>query len=538
MKLEGCKRTRDESMRVAAPRGETVAGATASGERSGRTARNSSLCWRPMSFALLGKLLDIEWMLRRDEERPSEDVVAHDRALLGQVRASSAEAALDAWVAARREELGGRTLGTRVYEILTGLHAILIGAALLAGAGTAKVLLHGPSAQEPTNVLHFLFATLVWPLALLLGSVCLLTLRGRLGRSVLLEDMYLVGVGALGRLSKAAPEGDGWEPARQWRALRRSARRYGDLEVGTLLSAAQWYPLAFHLGAAFALAGSALASDLAFAWSTTNDSLEPATLAAVFRVAAAPWCATLGVGCVSEDLVAATQFSRFAGGYVLPRGAAISGAWWPVLFGCLLLYGVLPRLVFATGLAALVRRRSARLGERVLELRGRLYGVTVHVSRSHEEPDGAPAAPSPAPASARAPGATPCWVIGWRGARLDEAMLDTVSTRLGLRAERRDAAGDGEFEQDEALLRCAGSGLSTVLLLVDGWEAPDKATRRFIEALRAQRDRPVFVGVLLDAEDAPALAIWRDRLGLLADPGLSVAAIVTGAAPGSRGVSA
>jgi uncharacterized protein DUF2868 len=510
----------------------------ARGERSGRSASNTCYAGFHMSFALLGKLLDIEWMLRRDEERPREEVVAHDRALLGQAGAASSEAALELWLAARRRELGERTLGTRVYELLTALHAVLVGVALLAGAGTAKVLLHGPSAQEPTNVLHFLFATLVWPLALLLGSVSLLALRGQLGRSVVLEDVYLLGVGALGRLSKAAPEAGGWELARQWRALRRSARRYGDLEVGTLLSAAQWYPLAFHLGAALALAGSALASDLAFAWSTTNDSLEPATLAAVFRVAASPWCGPLGVGCVSRDLVAATQFSRFAGGYVLPHGAATSGAWWPPLFGCLLLYGVLPRLVFALGLAALVRRRSRRLGERVLELRGRLHGVTVHVSRAHQEPDGAPAAAALAPASARAPGAAPCWVIGWRGATLDEATLDTVATRLGLRAARRDTAGDGDFDQDEALLRDGGAGLSAVLLLVDGWEAPDKATRRFVEALRSRRERPVYVGVLLEAEDAPALDIWRDRLGLLADPGLSVAAIVTSAVRGSRQVPA
>src|SRR5690349_17048513 len=115
-----------------------------------------------MSFALLGKLLDIEWMLRRDEQRSSEEVVAHDRALLAQAGAVSPEAALDAWLAGRRRELEGRTLGIRVCELLTGLHAALVGVALLAGVGAAKVLLHGPSAQEPTNVLSFLFATLVW----------------------------------------------------------------------------------------------------------------------------------------------------------------------------------------------------------------------------------------------------------------------------------------------------------------------------------------------------------------------------------------
>jgi len=491
-----------------------------------------------MAFALLGKLLDVEWMLRRDAQRTSAELQQHDQSLLGQAGVSNPEQAFELWLAARREELGNRTLGLRASELLSALHGVLLVLALLGGAGVAKALLHEPSAQAPTNVLTFLFATLVWPLALLVGSLCLLALRRRLGRSVLLEDLYLVGVGALGRLSRSAPAqapelGSG-DVARQWRALRRSERRYRDLEVGTLLAAAQWYPIAFHVGAALVLAGSALGSDLAFAWSTTDDSLEPATLWAVFRVLTAPWCEVLGSGCVGRELVEATQFSRFTGGYAQPHGAAASGAWWTALLGCLLAYGVLPRLVFASLLSQLVRRRSARLGERVLDLRGRLHGVTVRVSQRHPEPNGVAPAAAQAPAATAAPVELACWVIGWRGAQLEEQALRAACARLGLRAERRDAAGDGDVEHDTALLHGGGSALSAVLLLADGWEAPDKATRRFVQSLREKRDRPLFVGVLIERQDAPALAIWQDRLGLLEDPGLSVEAIVTSPAGGSR----
>jgi hypothetical protein len=126
-----------------------------------------------------------------------------------------------------------------------------------------------------------------------------------LGRSILIENLYLLGLSALERLSRragnragsdiAGADIVGEDIAGQWRVLRRSARRYRDLEVASPLSAAQWYPIGFHLGAALALTGSALFSDLAFAWSTTNDSLQPATLAALVGSAAAPWCDTLGV---------------------------------------------------------------------------------------------------------------------------------------------------------------------------------------------------------------------------------------------------
>jgi hypothetical protein len=125
----------------------------------------------------------------------------------------------------------------------------------------------------------------------------------------------------------------------------------------------------------------------------------------------------------------------------------------------------------------------------------------------------------------------PCWLIRWRGASLGGAELEAVCLRLRLRVERRDVAGDGDYERDEALLHGA-SAEAAVLLLAEGWEAPDKATRRFIEALRKNRARPVFVGVLLEGEGAAegtaALGTWRDRLRLLEDPGVSVESIALG----------
>jgi hypothetical protein len=236
------------------------------------------------------------------------------------------------------------------------------------------------------------------------------------------------------------------------------------------------------------------------------------------------------MGCVSPELVRATQYSRFGGQYALAEGAAMSGAWWPALLFCLLFYGVLPRLLFSLGLWMIVRRRAARLSERVLELRGRLRaGVEVIASRTHPEPDGAEPAPHVIEQPARH-GATPltCWLLRWRGAALDERDLAALSERLGLTILRHDAAGSSDFAHDDALLENAPAGAGAVLLLAEGWEAPDKATRRFVQALRrtGPPDRPVFVCVLLADADAGTLALWRDRLRLLQDPWISVQALV------------
>ena len=486
-----------------------------------------------MAFSSLGRLLDIEWMLHLDEARPAADVHRHDSELLRGSAPADPDEALRLWLDRRRRELEGRTLGARVSEGLTVLHVVLVVLSLAAGAGAAEALLHGGSAREPTNLLHFLFTTLVWPLALLLGSATLLLVRGRLGRSVLLMDLSTHLLGSFSRWRRSGPR-EGGDLGSDWRELRRAGRRYGDIEVATLTSAAQWYPLSFHVGAAVSLLGSALFSDLAFAWSTTNDSLTIDTLSKFFGVIAAPWCVILEVGCVSPELVRATQFSRFTGEYALPHGAAWSGAWWPVLLGCLLFYGVLPRLSFALVLRGWAAHRSARASERVLELRRRLRAqVDVSASRTHPEADGAEPAPDVLGGQLppRQPSSAACWVIRWRGAALEESAEASWCEQLGFRVVRRESAGGSDFARDSALLETARQSSDAVVLIVEGWEAPDKATRRFVQALRESGDaaRPVFVSVLLGAADAPELALWRDRMRLLGDPLVSVEPIVAGA---------
>ncbi|HTV19994.1 MAG TPA: DUF2868 domain-containing protein [Polyangiaceae bacterium] len=499
-----------------------------------------------MAFSRLGQVLDIEWLLERDEGRDGDELARHDRQLLGQRSLAEkrlaksgpvdAEQALALWLEGRRAELDQRTLGVRVSELLTAVHGVLFVLAVAGGVGTAEALLAGPSSREPTNVLHFVFATLVWPLGLLAGSLLLLIGRGRLGRSVLLEDGYLLLLGAAGRLA-ARRSGDGGDLAREWRRLRRSARRYRDIEVGSLIAAAQWYPLGFHLGAAGSLAASALFSDLAFAWSTTDGSLSASTVATTFGALTAPWCRGLGVACVSPELVQATQFSRFTGQYAAPDGALVSGAWWAPLCVALLVYGVVPRLLLGLGIGRVVAQRATRLSERVLELRGRLRAGTEVVASPAAAIVGVDPAPPLVERVAAGLSVRECWVIRWRGAPVGDGEVRALCERLGLSAVRHDLAGGSDFESDRALLDAAGPSDRAALLVVEGWEAPDKATRRFVRAVRERgaADRPIFVAVLVESPDAAELGVWRDRLRLLEDPFVSVQALVTSrAASGSE----
>ena len=126
-----------------------------------------------------------------------------------------------------------------------------------------------------------------------------------------------------------------------------------------------------------------------------------------------------------------------------------------------------------------------------------------------------------------------CWVIGWRGAHIDADDAQALWRRLGLVEVRHDVAGGSDIEPDRALLDEAGPVDRAVVLVVEGWEAPDKATRRFVQALRAHgaADRPIFVVVLVPRADAPELGVWRDRMRLLEDPFVSVQPLVAAREP-------
>lgn len=482
-----------------------------------------------MGFSHLGRALDVEWFLRLDETRSGHDLQKEDRKILAEV-ADGADA-FEGWLAARRRAHGGRTLGVRISEAMSLVFGALLLLAIVAGSSVAEALLLYSAPASPTNLLAFLFATLVWPLLLLIGSVLVLLLRRSFRGSALFGEFLGWVVSWVVRFGQRLEDGKAdW--VAQWRELRRSARRYRDVEVLSWICASQYVALFFHLGAALSLLRLALFSDLTFFWSTTNQALSFQGLAAAFRVLTAPWCATTGVACVSLELVRETEFVRFTGQYASPEGAAVSGQWWGVLFLSLLVYGVLPRLVFALSVGRMLRHHSSKFSGRILELRRRLYrGVSVDAIRSSRQSDGA----SPSPEMARgtadtAETGTPCWLVFWRGATLPIEQEQGFLRELGLEKTDQSAAGGSDYAVDDALIqRLAEEPGVPVVLVVEGWEAPDKATRRFLQSVRESggATRPVFVGVRCsDGQSGHEMHLWRDRLGLLQDPYLAVERLV------------
>lgn len=475
-----------------------------------------------MAFSHLGRALDVEWFLKRDQSRPPAELEHQDRLLTA--GSSSLGAALDQWLEGRRQELHHLTVGSRVAEAFTWLHLLLVVLSLLAGSATAEALLLADP-EHPTNVLTFLFATLVWPFALLTFSVLWLLLRRTLAPSPLVSELFSALVSLLERAKQRNEEHRAF--AQEWRSLRRQHRRYRELELLAVASATQWYAASFHAAAGFSLLRSALFSNLTFAWSTTNRAVEGDTLATWFAVVTAPWCQTLGVGCVSAQLVRATEFVPFTGSYVSVDGPAMSGAWWLPLCLSLFVYGVGPRLAVAVYFSRRLTRLDAALGDSHIELRRRLMrGLSLATTRRGHGPDAAPTAPPrvAAPRAAATSSAADCWFIAWRGAQLDPDQAEQLAAERGYRIQRSATAGGADYALDETLLGdLSRAAHEPVLLLVEGWEAPDKATRRFIAQLRAcgAEVRPIHVLVHSAAPNAE-LEIWRDRLAFLQDPFVSV----------------
>jgi hypothetical protein len=82
-----------------------------------------------------------------------------------------------------------------------------------------------------------------------------------------------------------------------------------------------------------------------------------------------------------------------------------------------------------------------------------------------------------------------------------------------------------------AALASAGDAGAPIVVLAEAWEAPDKATLRFLKGVRGAvgERRPIAVG-LLQQDPARQLRVpstedvqtWRDRLSTLEDPYLGV----------------
>lgn len=501
----------------------------------------------------LTDLVELEAQIALERDQDPGDLHRRDRSIGADLEArgvdfSDRDGLVSAWLDGLGAQGSATGLGPKVAMAhrLATYGLVLIGA--FAGWGTAALTL-AYDGRVPINVLQYLLLVVGAQVVLLFLLLFGLFLR-RFGAYIpVLGDVQSI-LGWLlallqGRLQSASAHIDS-ERRTAWQIvqarLRTRASLYSNVERWVLLAMVQSFAVAFNIAVLVAGLRLVLFSDLAFAWNTTLE-LSTARFAEIVHIAALPWQAIWPEAVPSPQLVELTRYSRLEGAY-LHAGAGraadqgLVGQWWRFLVAATVVYGLLPRLCLLTAGLIGRTRALARLPldtpdvDRIIR-RMRAPRVRTHAERAPtDRPDLSPVPPVDAASPTQAAGAQ---VILWRDAPLtDAATQAVVRSVLDVEPGPVARAGGMDFAADAALLAQLCKQPTPVVLVAEAWEAPDKGTRRFLAEVRAALGAQLVIHVLLigAAEDeAPAaptsddLALWRDRLSLLADPYLGVEAV-------------
>ena len=489
----------------------------------------------------LKTLVDLVIQLEADQALPDAVLRRRDRPL-GQALSPLAErphAQLCAWL----EHLGepqAPSLGSRVAAALRVGTLLLLLIGLVLGWLTAAAVFYYDG-SHPVNIIHALAVFVAAQVLLLLVTgVSLLPeplLRYLPGMRPLREAFSFLSPGRLPRLLSRLMPASYREATRSFLGTANAHRAlYGRVEKWLILRAGQGFGVAFNLGALTGCLYLVVFSDLAFGWSTTLQT-DPGELKALTDLLAWPWAGLVPQGRPSLELIEVTRYFRFQAG-ALPgisdSSPAMLGGWWPFLLLCLLVYGLLPRLLT---LALATARLRLALRQTLLHLPGvaaifdRLNSQWVETRA--EEPERA-LAPPPAPGLPSRVAGTfrgqPVVVIDWGQTGLTREDFAPWLRRVwgGSLQAFLAAGGALSLDHDRRVLRSvAASPPGPVLLLVKSWEPPLAEFKDFVRDLRRSLDpvRPIaVVPVALGSTSEPLPApqelavVWATVVKQLADP--------------------
>ena len=465
---------------------------------------------------MLGTAIDIQRWLREDQALPVEARHERDRAIALRVTANP-----DALTTAARNEQRQAVLawwqalavaGHPTIDRGVGLVSMALGAIGfvlgLAAAGGALTY----SGAHPVNLVSLLALLIGLPGLFLLGTLLLLPPRLP-GFGWLRGLLASVNVGhwATLWLNRLLPE-----PLLGW--LPQETSRARPVSKWLMLRAAQCFAIGFFLGALLALLWLVVFSDLAFGWSTTLQA-DPAQVAAWFQGAALPWAQWLPAAYPSTELV---QQSRFFRGAADALPVQNLGAWWPFVLMCLLVYGLLPRVL----LYVVSRWRYAHSVsdfliqdpevQRLLRRMGSAW-----VARGANTPDDSHVPPDvPQAAAVQLPQGS-IRVAVWNDA-LSEAEVTPWCARHGVQAASAVRLGSALSLAQEQDLTTPLAG-SHVLVLTKAWEPPLLELHDMLQRLATTLGEGgrVFVqpvGVAGAPAAASDLDVWRQSLHRLQHP--------------------
>lgn len=502
----------------------------------------------------LQHLVDLVAQLEHDQALPEAVLRRRDRPVGKELAplATQPLPQLCGWLE-RIGEQQSPSLGSRVASALRVGTLVLLLVGLLLGWLTAAAVFYYDG-SHPVNIINAL-AVFVGAQALLLlvTGISLLPdkgLRFLPGMRSLREAFSCLSPGRLPRLLSRFLPAKYREATRSFLGTTSAHRAlYGRVEKWLILRSGQGFGVTFNLGALAGCLYLVVFSDLAFGWSTTLQT-EPAELKALTDLLSWPWAGVIPQAQPSLDLIEATRYFRLQAGSlpgIADSSPVILGEWWPFLFLCLLVYGLLPRILT---LAFAASRLQRALQQTLLHLPGvpaifdRLNSQWVETRA--EQPEQALDTPLETQLPSRLAGTfrgQPVVAIDWGATGLDAETFGPWLQQAwgGILQGYFAAGGSRSLDQDRKVLRSvAASPPGPVLLLVKSWEPPMAEFNDFLRDLRRALDpvRPIAVvpvGLGSSSEPLPAegelAAVWATLVKQLGDPWTFIAPLPASGGP-------
>lgn len=295
-----------------------------------------------------------------------------------------------------------------------------------------------------------------------------------------------------------------------------------------LVYLAQHFTVALNLGIVAALLYLVAVSDLAFGWNTTL-TIEPTTVTQWFRIVALPWQSLVPAAVPDVELVEASRYYRLQGQLRTENWDAEQlGRWWIYILLCVVVYGLVPRLIalILSGYfydRALVSAIAVSPGASLVL--SRMRSPLVDTRGEHEEPE-ADHLESAALLSRRQSSQTlPCHIVEWAEARIEVRKLSA----LGIEPVKTFSAGGHQTlsEDQDTVQHIAAYHPKGIGIVVRSWESPMLEFLDFVRALRDQTGAACPIIILLIATagnpvEPHQLESWETKLSSLSDPALYV----------------
>ncbi|MBV1905388.1 MAG: DUF2868 domain-containing protein [Pseudomonadales bacterium] len=290
-----------------------------------------------------------------------------------------------------------------------------------------------------------------------------------------------------------------------------------------LFSWSQLMGLAFNIGALAVGILLIIFTDLAFGWTSTL-VFETKEFQALIRLVSMPWSAIWPEALPTDALIEQSRFFRLETDGVAENMARDLRAWWPFLVACILVYGLMPRLLLLLASQFLLRRATLSLlmeHPQIEALLERMRGAELALGAKGQEPQPAVMAEADYIKPDKPTGRVP--VIIWAEAAPLDKWLNYLRDEYGIKAGVTfEAGGVRTLSEDRACVASlAASNSTAIIVVVKSWEPPVNDVLDFIKSLRQALNSSTDVllmpvGPDLSKVEARALQIWRHALNRLA----------------------